>query len=89
MILQHIANAVDIGLRAGIFGFISRNFIAGTLKKAEQALFFFVYIEFFQFNHYVGQHFANLTHVLGANIVESRFRKIGDFFLRAGTVLKN
>lgn len=73
----------------GVLGLIGRDFVAGTLKKAEQALFLFVHVEFFQLDHYVGQHLADFAHILSTDVVERCFRKIGDFFLRAGTVLEN
>ena len=89
VLLQLLDDLVHIALHLGILGLHGLQLTAGLFEQAEQALFLLLLAKALQLHHQLGQGFAHLPQVLGADGLQGVFRKTRHILLCGGAVLEH
>ncbi len=86
MFFHYLTDFIDICLRLVIFQLHVFQFVGTLFEEAKKALFLLL-VKIFQLAYHAGEHLSDFAHILSADVIQSTFRKIGDFFLAARAVL--
>ena len=87
--LQVFHNLIHVGGGFGVPGFQGGQLILFPAEKAGKAFFLLLRVKFLQLPDQVGQGLSDLPQVLGANLLQGVFGKLGDIFLGGGAVLQH
>ena len=87
--LQVFHNLIHVGGGFGVPGFQGGQLILFPAEKAGKAFFLLLWVKFLQLPDQVGQGLSDLPQVLGADLLQGVFGKLGDIFLGGGAVLED
>ena len=87
--LQVFHNLIHVGGGFGVPGFQGGQLILFPAEKAGKAFFLLLRVKFLQLPDQVGQGLSDLPQVLGADLLQGVFGKLGDILLGGGAVLED
>ncbi len=89
MVFEHPLNFVHVGLDLGVLGLHLVEARGGLFEEAEDALGLLVGVEALELADKIGDHAADLAHILGAHLVERGLAEIADLLLAGRAVLQH